>query len=90
MLGIRRKPDESRMDYDVDFARLIPADDRVISMETRADEGIELASSQLFGNVVKVWLAGGTARKTYTVTVLATTQQGRIVEECFKIRVTEC
>lgn len=90
MRGIKRKSDESRLDFDLDFSKSLPDGDVVQSVETRATDGIELVSTQTFGNIVKVWVAGGTARKTYTVTVIATSQQGRIIEDCFQIRVTEC
>jgi hypothetical protein len=47
-------------------------------------------SVQLSGAVAKVWLSGGLAGDSDTVTVTATTAQGRIKEVTFNLRIVEC
>jgi hypothetical protein len=90
MLGIKRKNADDQIDYDIDFSRWLSDGDSVVSAEGQADKGIELLSVAVFGSVVKVWVAGGTAGQTYTVTITATSAESRVIEQCFKIRVTGC
>lgn len=90
MLGVVRKAAEEQLDYDVDFERWLSDGDTVQSAEVEPIEGLQVVSVQVFGAVVKVWLAGGELFQTYTVKVTATSAEGRVKEECFKVRVTGC
>lgn len=94
-----RKRDDDRLDYDVDFERWLSDGDTVTSADAVAEivsndasavTDLVVDSVQVFDTVVKVWLSAGTTGKTYRVTVTATTQDGRVKEQPFIIRVTEC
>lgn len=98
MLSVRKRADE-RLDYDVLFDRWLSDDDTIQSAEAVAqiksndpDAVTDLAvdSVQVFDTTVKVWLSGGTAKKTYQILVTASSQDGRVKEIPFIIRVTEC
>lgn len=93
MLGIAQKTATEQLDYDVDYSRWIPEGD-VIQAATVAitpDDGtLTDPSCQINGDVVKVWLSGGTAGKSYTVAVTVGTAAGRMKEACFGVRVRNC
>ena len=95
----KRKRADDRLDYDVLFDKWLSEGDAVQSAEAvptikssdpEAITDLVVDSVQIFGTVVKVWLSAGTAGKTYEVIATATTVDGRVKENSFIIRVTEC
>lgn len=75
-------------DYDIDFTEyLYPFTDTPLSFTVTADTGITLALSSITGNVVKVWLAGGTDQIDYKVSIVMTTTGGRVKQADIVIRV---
>lgn len=90
MLGtVRKRPDDT-LDYDVEFARWLSDGDSITSATAVATAGVSINAVQVFGTVVKVWIAGGTAGESYAIEVTATTNQGRVKDVKFNLRVTEC
>lgn len=89
MLGFKRQSVDDRLDYDIDFARWLSEDD-TISDATATADGLDIEAVQVFGQIVKVWVSGGVAGKSYQVDVTATTADGRVKDECFMIRISEC
>lgn len=96
MLGTVQKQPADQRDWDVEFDRWIPDGDTITTAVATVDPpfdaeldpaGLEIVSVQVSGLIVKVWVKGGVDGKTYTVTVTASTQGGRIKETEFKIRV---
>lgn len=91
MLGTVRKRPDDMLDYDVEFERWLSDDDSITdAVAVASPEGVNVSSVQVFGNVVKVWLSGGSAGDSYAIVVTATTAQGRVKEIQFNLRVTEC
>lgn len=91
MLGSVRKRTDDLLDYDVKFERWLSDDDSITDATAVATpDGVDISSVQVFGDVVKVWISGGTAGESYAIEVTATTAQGRIKEVQFNLRVTEC
>ena len=45
---------------------------------------------EVSGTSVTLWVEGGVDGETYTVSVEATTTQGRVKELCFRLRVRDC
>ncbi len=91
MLGTVRKRPDDQLDYDVEFERWLSDGDTITDATAVADpEGITVSSTQVFGTVVKVWLAGGEAGNSHKITVTTTTAQGRVKEVTFNVRVTDC
>ncbi len=81
-----------RLDYDLDFDRWLDDDDYIVAaVATIDDEGDVMVDDTTFASrTVKVWLAGGEDGDLQTVHVTITTNDGRVKEECFRIRVRGC
>lgn len=95
MLAVMHKQPADHLDYDVDYSRWLPDDDTITTVETEVspldpEAGVTVTSVNVASPVVKVWLEGGVAGVTYTITVKASTQGGRIKESEFQIRLKEC
>ncbi|CAB3972348.1 MULTISPECIES: hypothetical protein [Burkholderia] len=93
MLGIVQKIVTEQLDYDIDFERWLPDGDAIqaASVVVAPDDGVlTVPSYQINDSIVKVWLAGGSAGKSYTVSVIAGTVGGRIKEACFGVRMRNC
>ena len=83
-----------QLDYDVDFSVWIPEGDIITTSEATLDVTGELVidATQIdpdTGQIIKVWLSGGVDGKTYTITVVGSTSQGRIKETEFRLRVKD-
>ena len=82
------KQSAETQDYDIDFTEyLYPFSDKPLSFTATADVGITLAVYSITGNVVKVWLSGGTDQTDYKVTVILTTTGGRVKQADIVIRI---
>jgi hypothetical protein len=79
------------LDYDVDYSEWIPAGDVVLTATATADPGITLGDTLIdpTGLVVKQWVSGGVNGETYKIQVSATTDEGRVKEAEFRIRIRE-
>lgn len=91
MLGIKPKQPSEVLDYDVDFSRWLPDTDTILGVVTElsVDGELVIDSVQIASPVVKVWVSGGVDRKTYKVTIKVATEEGRVKEEEFKVRVRD-
>lgn len=93
VLGTFPKQPADVQDYDIDYseycAGFTPADTLTGTPVVTADPGITVASTTRVGNVVKVFLSGGTSGVTYKVTCRATTTGGRVKEVEIKVKVKE-
>lgn len=82
-----KQPDEV-LDYDVDYTDWFTnRDDVPSSYVAVAETGIVIDSSARTDNVVKVVLSGGTAGRSYKVTVRLTTDTGIVKEADFIVKV---
>jgi hypothetical protein len=97
MLGTVRKRSDDQLDYDVDFSRWLSAGDSITSavaiaapLDVTNPSELTVNSVQVFGMVVKVWLAAGIAGNSYQIQVTATTAQGRVKDVTFNLRIVEC
>jgi hypothetical protein len=85
-----KTPDE-RLDFDVDFARWLPAGDSIASAAATITGGTAtIDATEVVGTAVKVWIEDGDDGDTSHVQVLATTAEGRVAEMCFRLRVKDC
>ncbi len=80
-------------DYDINYTRYLTSVDdtpRVVDpYEVDAPAGITLLTASITGNVVKVWLSGGTAGAKYKITTRLFTTGGRVKEAEIVIIVKE-
>jgi hypothetical protein len=74
-------------DYDIDYADwLIPAEDTIdtitttVTSETQATPTLEVDYTEQTLTLAKLWISGGTVGTQYKVTVLMTSEGGRIDE----------
>ena len=85
-----RKTADETLDYDINFERWLSELDAVFDAAVTADPGITIERVQIFSSIVKVWVSGGDAYRNYDIKTLATTAEGRVVEVCFNLRITDC
>lgn len=93
MLGTDMKRPDDRLDYDVDFARRgwLDESDTIIDASAHAEPAdISVDTVAVYGPVVKVWLSGGEAGRSYKINVIVSTAEGRVKEDTFQIRVVDC
>lgn len=92
MIATFDKKEGDVLDYEIDFARWLPDGDTIVSASASIDtEGTaEIDSTEYSETQVQVWVSGGTAGESATVTVTATTDQGRTKSECFRLRIKDC
>lgn len=87
-LGKKVKQPGETLDYDVDFTDWFSTRaDAPSSFTVTADTGITEGTHVLNGNVVKVWLSGGTDGQQYQVNVKMTTTSGAVKEADFIVKV---
>ncbi len=91
MTDVMVKKPADVLDYDVDFARWLPAPDRLsgatsmIAKSTAAVDRTEFTDTN-----AKVWISGGALGETADVTVTVTTLEGRTKQFCFNLKIKEC
>jgi len=98
LLGDIRQTDESTLDYDTEFYRWLRDGDTVGSAVARLDnytakdatDPIVVSNVTNTADTVKVWISGGTTGDAATLTIIATTVGGRIIEVCYNVRIKEC
>ena len=88
-LDPKRKTADETLDYDINFERWLSFPDAVIDASVAADDGVTIERVQIFSPIVKVWISGGEIYRNYDIKTLATTAEGRVVEVCFNLRITD-
>ena len=91
VVGTITKSQDDRRDVDVAFGEWLPEGDTIqdATAESSSEE-LVVETVQLFEDTVKVWISGGAAGGSYTVTVFVTTAGGRIKSACVRVRVAGC
>lgn len=79
-----------KLDYDVLYDDWLTPGDGLKSVELTIDKpGLTLTHQNVSAFALKAWLAGGENGVTYKVTVTVETDDGRIKQDEFKIKVKE-
>ncbi len=90
ILGSYIKQPADVLDYDIDYMDFLSDGDSISAKSVAVSpNGLTIDSSAIFGTRVKVWLSGGTNGITYKVTVTATTTDGRVKQDEFKVKVKD-
>jgi hypothetical protein len=76
------------LDYSIDWTRWL-AGDQVATSEWLVPTGLTKVADSKASALATVWLSGGTAGQSYTVTNRVTTTGGRTEDRSFTIRVEE-
>lgn len=88
MRDVKFKQPSEVLDYDVEYGDWLPDGDALSSAIASTDSiDLTIDSVQVIGTLVKVWISGGLDGAQYKVTVTATTNDGRVKEADFTIRV---
>jgi len=82
------KDPDAVLDYAVDWSRWL-AGDEIVTSEWTVPSGLTKVSDSKTTTKATVWLSGGTAGQSYTVTNRITTTGGRTEERSFAIRIEE-
>ncbi len=87
---MEKKPGEL-LDYEIDFARWLSESDIIVDASATIDDGTATLDRVVFSeSQVQVWIHGGEDGESASVRVSATTEQGRVKEFCFRLRVRDC
>lgn len=91
ILGTFTKQPLEVIDYDIDYSDWLSDTDFLVSDVTTVDgSGLIIDSSIVLApDVLKIWLSGGTDGLTYKITALITTDDGRVKEDEFRIRIKD-
>ncbi|WP_276200276.1 hypothetical protein [Chelatococcus sp. XZ-Ab1] len=82
-----KDPDDV-LDYDVDLARWLPEGDVIVSAVSLISDGSAfITATEPTDTTVRVWVSGGTSGTDQIVTVRATTEQGRVKDVSFRLRI---
>ena len=78
------------LDYDIDATEWLTQGDNVIGAAITIDiTGLVLDSSTINDDRIKIWLSAGVDGITYKVTTKITTEDGRVKEVDFNVRVRD-
>lgn len=86
------KDPAAKLDFTMSWVPWLSAGDSIATANWSATAGITISSSpapSLSASVATVWLEGGTAGGTYTLTCAVTTTLGRSDERSFTVRVVD-
>lgn len=90
ILGSFSKQPVEVLDYDIDCSDWIVSDDAVASATATVDgTGLVIDSVLVSSPRIKVWLSAGTNGSSYKITVTITTDDGRIKQVEFRVRVKD-
>jgi hypothetical protein len=76
------------LDYTIDWTRWL-AGDQIATSEWLVPTGLTKMADSTTASSATVWLSGGTAGQTYTVTNRITTAAGRTEDRSFIVKVEE-
>ena len=78
------------LDYDIDIIDWLSVGDNVIGANVTIDmSGLVVDKTTINDDRIKIWLSSGLDGITYKVTAKITTEDGRVKEVDFKIKVKE-
>ena len=78
------------LDYDIDATEWLTQGDNVIGAAITIDiTGLVLDSSTINDDRIKIWLSAGVDGITYKVTTKISTEDGRVKEVDFKVKVKD-
>ena len=89
-LGNFTKQPVEIIDYDIDYSEWLTAGDNVQAASVEVTPiGLTVESTFINDHRVKIWVSGGTTGTTYKLTVTATTADGRVKQDEFKVKVKD-
>ncbi len=96
LLGTFLKQPADRLDYDFDYSEWLTANDNLASavVDVFPNDSLEIGGLQVdhvtvIDPILKIWLRAGRNGIIYKLTITATTEDGRIKQDEFKIKVKD-
>ncbi len=91
ILGNFTKQPVDVVDYDIDYSEWLTNGDNLQSATLGVEPATSLVIDSVFVNDprIKIWVSGGTNGVTYKLTVTATTTDGRVKQDEFRIKVKD-
>jgi hypothetical protein len=92
MIPMFEKQPNDNLDYDVEMASFLPTSDfplSVVKSVTPAGPTLGTTNINATTKVLKQWISGGTSGNTYKVTLDITTNEGRIKQVDFNLKVKD-
>jgi hypothetical protein len=86
MLGTFTQQPADRLDYDIDYRDWLTGTDELVAAEVVCVPEGPTVLRVVNPTFVKVWVSGATDKTTYKFTVTATTADGRIRQDEFKLK----
>ncbi len=84
-----RKDPDATLDYGFDWSDWLQAGETISTSVWTVGTGLTEGEDEMSTSITKIWLSGGTAGETYTVSNKITTDQSRTDERSFEIIVEE-
>ena len=90
ILGTFIKQPTERFDYDITYKDWLTSGDNLESVVVTPDD-VTISVDFVIVNdpICKIWVSGGENGKTYKLTVTATTADGRVKQDEFKVKVKD-
>ena len=89
-LGNFNKQPVEIIDYDIDYSEwLTPGDNVQAASVEVVPVGLTVESTFINDPRVKIWVSGGTTGTTYKLTVTMTSDDGRIKQDEFRLKVKD-
>ncbi|AAL49644.1 unknown [Sinorhizobium phage PBC5] len=86
-----KKAPADTLDYDIDFARWLTAEDRVTgAVSTITGSTAVIDRTDFSDTAAKIWISGGADTENGHVSTIVTTLEGRTKEFCFQLKIREC
>lgn len=91
ILGNFTKQPVDVVDYDIDYSEWLTSGDNLETAMLGVEPATNLVIDSVFVNDprIKIWVSGGTNGVTYKLTVTATTADGRVKQDEFRIKVKD-
>lgn len=90
ILGTFTKQPVEKVDFDIDFTDWLTQGDDVMQANVASEPaGLTITKVTVSSPIVKIWTSGGTDGVTYKITATASTDDGRVKQCEFKVKVKE-
>ena len=91
ILGTFVKQPSDVNDYDIEYQDWLNPTDAVASADVTVDPDADLIVDNVYvvSPRVNIWLSGGVHGQTYKLTVTATTTQGRVRQDEFRVKIKD-
>ncbi len=90
-LGDFEQNPTDRLDYDIDAARWLADGDTIVNVVSTSHVGTAIVDQTWWGDTsAKLWIMGGADGDVGDIDAVITSNLGRIVKVCFRLRIREC